>query len=62
MKCLRCDGLMDLEPVNAEGSKVSIGWCCVRCREIVDGVVLPNRTDRWARSPVVKRSEERRHG
>jgi hypothetical protein len=66
MRCLRCTGPMgrerNPEPVNAQAPGLSLSWCCIRCGEMMDGVVLPHRIDPWMPRLVVQQREEHSHG
>ena len=46
MKCNRCDGLMIYERFLSQEVEDFFGWRCVACGEIVDEVILKNRTKR----------------
>ena len=46
MKCNRCDGLMAYERFYSENGEAFSGWRCVTCGEIVDEVILKNRTNK----------------
>ena len=46
MKCNRCGGLMSYEKFYSEELEAFLGWRCVACGEIVDRVILRNRTRR----------------
>jgi hypothetical protein len=44
MKCDRCDGLMIYERFLSQEVEDFSGWRCVACGDIVDEVILKNRT------------------
>ena len=46
MKCHRCGGLMFYERFLGQEVEDFSGWRCVTCGEIVDEVILKNRTRR----------------
>jgi hypothetical protein len=46
MKCDRCGGLMIYERFPSQEVEDFSGWRCVACEEIVDEVILKNRTKR----------------
>ncbi len=46
MKCNRCGGLMVYERFLSQEAEDFSGWRCVACGEIVDEVILKNRTKR----------------
>ena len=46
MKCNRCGGLMIYERFPSQVVEDFSGWRCVACGEIVDEVILKNRTKR----------------
>ncbi len=61
MICPRCHGLMvplTLVDVKASASCVSAGWRCLLCGEILDSVIVANRTG--PREPMLDRA--RQHG
>jgi hypothetical protein len=45
MKCHRCGGIMAFEKFYGPHEHF-FGWRCIYCGEIVDQVILENRTDR----------------
>jgi hypothetical protein len=46
MKCDRCGGFMIYERFLCQEFEDFSGWRCVACGEIVDEVILKNRTKR----------------
>jgi hypothetical protein len=44
MKCDKCGGIMDYEKFSSHKGEESSGWRCVLCGEILDEVILKNRT------------------
>jgi hypothetical protein len=44
MKCGRCGGFMYYEKFLSQEIEEFSGWRCVACGEIVDEVILKNRT------------------
>ncbi len=61
MICPRCHGVMvpiTLVDVKASTSCVSAGWRCLLCGEILDSVIVANRTGH--REPMLDRA--RQHG
>ena len=46
MKCNKCGGLMIYERFLSHEFEDFSGWRCVACGEIVDEVILKNRTKR----------------
>jgi len=46
MKCHRCGGLMSYEKFYGGEPEDFSGWRCVACGEIVDEVIVKNRTKR----------------
>jgi hypothetical protein len=46
MNCDRCGGLMSNEKFYGGKDDDFLGWRCVACGEIVDEVILKNRTKR----------------
>jgi hypothetical protein len=44
MRCGKCDGLMVYERFISQEFEVCSGWRCVACGEIIDEVILKNRT------------------
>ncbi len=43
LSCPRCDGLMRLEKIIYDGETCT-SWICTRCGEVLDQVILENRT------------------
>jgi len=43
LRCPRCDGLMRREKIIFEG-EICSSWICTICGEVVDQVILENRT------------------
>jgi len=50
MKCLRCDGVMlpeRFQDIQDETGQITFyGWRCVTCGEILDPVIMRNRSNR----------------
>jgi hypothetical protein len=46
MKCSRCGGLMFYERFPTQEIDDFSGWRCVACGEIIDEVILKNRSKR----------------
>ena len=50
MKCLRCEGVMlpeRFQDIQDETGKITFyGWRCVTCGEILDPVIMRNRSNR----------------
>ena len=44
MRCIKCDGFMFYEKFIGQEIEDFSGWRCVICGEIVDEVILKNRT------------------
>ncbi len=59
MICPRCHGLMvtiTLVDLKASASCVSAGWRCLLCGEILDSVIVANRTGH--REPMLDRARQ----
>jgi hypothetical protein len=46
MKCSKCGGFMHYERFYSEELEGFSGWRCIACGEIIDEVILRNRTKR----------------